>query len=940
MLVLLAWCLFPIELLAQRKIPPYDLWTPQVLADIRNQNTLFPTVSQANPLIPLYDVYFVSNSSANYFDITPPNYAEHVGEKITIHGYLAIPFTPGPHPALVFGHGHGGQADPNLATTIAILYNYVVLAIDGPQAGKSTGGPKDDNQAWISVDKGPDYGYLYHYAYAGMRALTLLQSLAAQPGNPYNIDAAKLGVFGASMGGVFTSYINGIDDRVKAAIILASAGNWQHSMRDPNGWLYHGVYTGTRDQPYNGQDPINSIENVDTDSTAITFYDYFDPIRYTPRQNAPVLTVIGTHDGYFPLPNANLMLQAITSAGAQPNFEKRLWLLPNAMHGLSTTSSSEAISDLTSIVTPLLEWLNYCFGDRARPLATPQVSETDSGNGLRFEITAAEPAGRLANATAKLYVAARIDSTVLPVQDFKEYSALFQNDRYVLQLNKGEKSSSGDVLAADSAIYFSTLTDAGGLPVSSLVYKGGQPIDLSTNFMPTIDQYPGDKIVAPVPPPYTPPAVTLASSIPLAGDVDYQGLALTNPTTDAMAVRVEAWTADGRLGAAEGLINPVFMTLPPLSQRIFVAEEWLGPGARRFDGSLRMGWSDARATALAFRGKAAPSQLDAIGPLSLAQTPLWLPLAPDQDPGASRRLRIFTAGNPGSADVKATFHDSTGSTVATQTVTVSASGTADIPLPAGSISSTAVWVSIDAAVPVAARLEATGDNDPWSIDARPAPSSGASLIQPHVEWNRIFTTRLLVLNTSTSAQLVTFKLHVPDNSAAASTVTRSVAGGSILSDSVESIFSLSANDYNPDGWLEVQAAGGGVLVTALAVDPKGGAAAASPLGSGGAGTWSMPYFVNGFGYWTGLALANAGPTKADFQITAYDSNGTVLGQYSGSLEPQNCQTKLIYQWMSSLPADATGQIIITTSAPIAFLAYFGTGDGASLAAIPFTPIAP
>jgi len=91
------------------------------------------------------------------------------------------------------------------------------------------------------------------------------------------------------------------------------------------------VHTGTRNQSYNGSDPLNSISNVDTDSTAITFIDYFGTIRYATRQYAPVLTVIGTHDGYFPLPDANLMEQAITSSGAQPNFEKRLWLLPNAI---------------------------------------------------------------------------------------------------------------------------------------------------------------------------------------------------------------------------------------------------------------------------------------------------------------------------------------------------------------------------------------------------------------------------------------------------------------------------------------------------------------------------------------------------------------------------------------------------------------------------------
>jgi dienelactone hydrolase len=926
---------------AQRAVPPYDLWNSQLLADIRNQATLQPQISSLGSLfVSSYDVYFTSNPSAKFFDAAPP-YAEHVGEKITIHAYLAVPLFPGTYPALVIGHGHGGSADLSLAQSVAAL-GYVALAIDGPQAGKSTGGPRDDNQAWISVDKGPEYGYLYHYAYAGMRALTLLQSLAGQAGNPYRIDASKLGVFGASMGGIFTTYINGIDDRVKAAIIISCAGNWQHSLRDPNGWLYHGLYTGTRDLPYNGSDPLNSIENVDTDSTAVTFFDYFDPVRYGARQYAPVLTVIGTHDGYFPLPNANLMQQAITSAGVQPNFEKRLWVLPNAMHGLSTTSSSETVSlsDLAAIVDVLRQWLNYCFGAPDRPLATPQISLSDAGNGLRFEVALSGPAARLAKAGVKLYVATRINSTVTPVQDFKEYAASLQNDRFVVQLNKGEKSSSGDAFTGDNVIYFSTATDSVGLKVSSLVYKGSIPIDLSTDFMPTIDQYPGDKVVAPVPPAYTPAATTLASSISLNGGADYQGMALTNPTSDAMAVRVDAWTADGRLDSAEGLINPVFMTLPPLSQRVFVAEEWLGPGARRLDGSLRMSWSDARATALAFRGNEGPSELEAIGPLNLSRTPLWLPLAPDLDPGANRHLRIFTEAASASADVTVTFYDAAGKAVGTQTVTIAASGTAEIPLPAGSGSSSAAYARIDSGVSVAARIEAAANRDPWSIEARPAPASSARLIQPHVEWNGVFGTRLLVLNTASSPQTLTLRLHAADGSAAAPDTTRTVAAGAVLSETVESIFGIAAGAASGAGWFEFQSDGAGVLATAFAADPLTGAAAASPIGTGAAGSWSMPYFVSGSGYWTGLALANSVTGTASFRIIAYDAAGNTMGQVSDSLAPGSRRTMLVSQWIQNLPADATGQIIITSSAPLSLLAYFGTNDGATLAAIPFTAISP
>jgi cephalosporin-C deacetylase-like acetyl esterase len=326
-LTLALFFLFLPPLQGQTKVPPWDLWTDQVIGAIRDRSTLELTVSVQTDYA---DVFFTSNPAASWFDEKPP-YAEHQNEKIRIHGILVYPPLGAPRPALLIGHGHGGHASLLAAQAVAGL-GYVAFYIDGPQAGLSTGGPKDADQAWISVDKGPQYGFLYHYAYAGMRALTALEELAAQPGNPYRIDTTRFGVLGASMGGILTTHVNAVDDRIKAAIIMAAAGNMQHTLRYPNCWLYYGIYAGTRDIPYNGSDPLNSIEDIDWDSTAITFMNYFDPIRYATRQHAPVMTLMGTYDQYFPFPNANLMLQAITSAETRENFEKRLWPIPAGAH--------------------------------------------------------------------------------------------------------------------------------------------------------------------------------------------------------------------------------------------------------------------------------------------------------------------------------------------------------------------------------------------------------------------------------------------------------------------------------------------------------------------------------------------------------------------------------------------------------------------------------
>jgi hypothetical protein len=187
---------------------PLDLWSSETQVRIRDRSTLnYSITARAG----YFEVYFDSNNNATWADAVPP-YAIHTGGQIRIHGYLASPMVGGPYPAIVIGHGHHGHGSPG--------------------QGLSTG-PPDTEQGWISVEEimnvpAPHVSYLYHYAYAGMRALTLFEKLSGLFLNPFRIELARLGVIGASMGGQFTYYVNGVDDRVKGAVGIAVAGDWRH----------------------------------------------------------------------------------------------------------------------------------------------------------------------------------------------------------------------------------------------------------------------------------------------------------------------------------------------------------------------------------------------------------------------------------------------------------------------------------------------------------------------------------------------------------------------------------------------------------------------------------------------------------------------------------------------------------------------------------------
>lgn len=926
-----AWALLPVltclsagTVSGADRIPPLDLWTPQVIAQIHDRATLnYELITRSG----YADIYYTSNPSASWFDAGAP-YAAHKGTTIRIHGFLALPSSAGPFPGLVIGHGHGQQADLNLALQLA-SYGYAVLAIDAPMAGQSTGGPSDTGQAWISVDEGPEYAYLYHYAWAGMRALTLLEELAGIPGNPHRIDASRLGVLGGSMGGIVTGIINGVDDRVKAAIILAAAGQWQHAMRFPRSWLYHELYTGTRDKPYNGMDPLNSIEDIDTDPTLITFLNYFDPIRYAVRQHAPVMVIVGTHDGYFPLTCSNQTALGLTSAGTRPHFEKRLWFLPNARHGL-LDSPTQAFQ----LLVPLFEWLDYSFGRREKPLASPQVAMIQEPGGMRFEVSLSEPVERMAGAQAVLYAATRVDSNSVQIRDFKSFDCKLEGERFVARIAAGDRPEAGDLYDSGNIIYFATVTH-GGLPVSSLIYNAGRIVDLSTDFVPGIDPFLGSSIVVPVPPPYVDATATATSSIPVPEGAAYQGISLANPTDGIVAARIEARSTEGRMEAMDGLVNPAFMTLVPRSQRVFLAEEWLGPGARRLNGTFRVGWSDMRTASLAFRGNVAPAELSEIGPLAAPDTRLWLPLAGKQDSAGAWKIRVFAAD--AAAGVTVDYRNEAGRVISTRTADVPAYGTIDLAIPEGELTQGPAVAEIRASTPVSARLEVAGAGDPWCIEARAVPPSG-KYIQPHVEWNGVFRTQLLLVNPSSEKRDVALRLRLSSGASAASDVSLNVPGSGIVSRTVESLFGVAASAPAGVGWVEVEGSGGPLLVTALAMDPLSGAAAASALLPGGTGTWSMPFFIENAGYWTGLAILNSADSAASLELSAYDPTGALIDRVPLTLDPGQGQTRLVSQWISSLPAEATGYIMISSAGNISPLAYFGTDDGASLAAIPFSVV--
>jgi cephalosporin-C deacetylase-like acetyl esterase len=475
---------------------PLDLWPSDTQLRIRDTSTLNYSITARTGY---FEVYFDSNNNATWADAVPP-YAIHSGGTIRIHGYLASPMVGGPYPAIVMGHGHHGHGSPEEALLLA-SFGYVALSIDGPGQGLSTG-PPDTEQGWISVEEiinvpAPYVGYLYHYAYAGMRALTLFEKLSGLYFNPFRIDPTRLGVIGASMGGQFTYYINGVDDRVKGAVGIAVAGDWRHISFYPGAWLYHGLYYYTRDGLQSGQDYLNTVSNFCTDPTLTTFLNYFDPIGYAPTQHGPLLTIIGTHDQYFTAPAINSTYDRIASAGTSERFLKRIMMKPNGKHGV--VSNGNLYIDLYEVIQDIDSWFKYCFSNGPRPPGTPTIRMDVTATMMVFHVSA--PVGGSAINQVKLYYASEIDTRASEVRDFGYVSLSWNGFEYVGSIPIGALPPAGPPVTPNNVVYVASVKDGANYTVTSKLYYRWGVMAFRQGFLPIIEHYYGDTLPVP-PPPY------------------------------------------------------------------------------------------------------------------------------------------------------------------------------------------------------------------------------------------------------------------------------------------------------------------------------------------------------------------------------------------------------------------------------------------------------
>ena len=177
------------------------------------------------------------------------------GAGATVPGYVFLPKNaPGKSPAILYCHWHGGQYDigkeellrtnatPVAAGPELARKGFVVLGIDaycfGERNGAGPGGPADKGGGGeMTASK---FNLWVGRSLWGMIVrddLLALDYLSARP----EVDAARIGVTGISMGATRTWWIMALDERPKCGVAVACLTRYQDLVKT-QGLKYHGIY--------------------------------------------------------------------------------------------------------------------------------------------------------------------------------------------------------------------------------------------------------------------------------------------------------------------------------------------------------------------------------------------------------------------------------------------------------------------------------------------------------------------------------------------------------------------------------------------------------------------------------------------------------------------------------------------------------------------------
>ncbi|MFW9769471.1 MAG: alpha/beta hydrolase family protein, partial [Candidatus Thorarchaeota archaeon] len=247
--------------------------------NLNNISTVIEDYYWQNQTIPLEEWHFSYESEKYRGNIVRINSVILRRENITT-----------PSPTILYLHGYGGEYQDYMELFRELAsQGYIVMGIDHPGRGGSTGIPELTPYTFLNVTDGPQDSNLYHSVWAGARAITLLELISF-------VNNSAIVVSGDSMGAWTTLIVSAIDSRIDGVIPIIGAGN-----------LMNSIISGSL---------INSViePSYAFDSTEMqNIIRWFDPIAYARNLTQPTLMLFGSNDDFFPIISMQDTIEVISA---------------------------------------------------------------------------------------------------------------------------------------------------------------------------------------------------------------------------------------------------------------------------------------------------------------------------------------------------------------------------------------------------------------------------------------------------------------------------------------------------------------------------------------------------------------------------------------------------------------------------------------------------
>ncbi len=255
---------------------------------------------------------------------------------IRITAYLARPTgESGDIPGLIVAHGLGGEATEGSASTPAAQFGVVALAFSGPGQGESEGTGSEPDHLFDTVDD-PRDSWFWEHAVAAIRGLTLLESLDG-------VDADLLAMTGYSAGSLITYLVNGVDDRLDAAVPISASGYLDMAARatPQPGWEVDLL---------EAMSPPRTVDDPEWSG----FVNFLDPANYLATAHGATYIINGAQDEFFPITSTAATFADLQTTGG----DHRILHIQDYDHGWFALFSSEEATELAE------QGLQYWLGGR------------------------------------------------------------------------------------------------------------------------------------------------------------------------------------------------------------------------------------------------------------------------------------------------------------------------------------------------------------------------------------------------------------------------------------------------------------------------------------------------------------------------------------------------------------------------------------------------